>query len=281
MIGIQTPYEMVVDLISGDIPSGVIGDLPKKWEKIGDILILRIPESLSEYQECVAAVYADVLNCRSVLNEYGIILGVCRTPQMTLVYGDANTETVHIENSVRFRLDPQRIMFSSGNIGERKRMAMIAKGGEQVVDLFAGIGYFTIPMAVFSKPKRIIACEINPVAFGYLLENTVLNDVSDVVEPVFGDNQRIAPKQWADRVLLGYLDESKSFLPTAFQSFKTSGGVLHYHDIYPKEKVPEVPFSEIIDCGKKYFEEIELLSWHIIKSYAPGIVHVVLDVDIR
>ena len=222
--------------------------------------------------------YADVLRCRSVLEEYGAISGVYRKPRVRLIFGDNDTETVHMENGIRFRLDPKKIMFSSGNIDERKRMATIARKDEQVLDLFSGIGYFAIPMAKFSIPKNIVACEINPVAYGFLKENIVLNDVVDILNPVFGDNRKTAPKQWADRVLLGYLDNTKSFLPLALKALKQSGGILHFHEVYPHENIPDIAFQEIKSIAITYFKDIELVNWKIIKSYAPGIVHAVLDI---
>jgi tRNA wybutosine-synthesizing protein 2 len=280
VIGIKPPYKLIVDSLSANLPNKIIKDLPNRWEKIGDVLILRIPPSISPYQKLVARVYADILKCRSVLQEYGEISGIYRTPQTRLIFGDKNTETIHIENAVRFRLDPQKIMFSSGNIDERKRMAMIAEDDETVLDLFAGIGYFSVPMAVFSSPKQIIACEINPIAYQYLKENIMINGVIDRIQPIFGDNRKIAPRHWADRVLLGYLDNTISFLPIALGALKKCGGTLHFHDIYPRENIPNNIFTEIRSVACKYFINVELLSWHIIKSYAPGIVHTVFDVRV-
>jgi tRNA wybutosine-synthesizing protein 2 len=278
VIDITTPYEQIVEKLSSCIPETVMYDLPQRWEKIGDVLLLRLPGSLTAYKAVVARVYADVLGCRSVLEEYGAISGVYRKPRVRLIFGDRHTETVHVENGIRFRLDPKEIMFSSGNVDERKRMATIAGKDEQVLDLFSGIGYFTIPIAKFSTPQKIVACEINPVAYGYLKENIVLNDVVEVIDPVFGDNRKTAPEQWADRVLLGYLDNTKSFLPLALKALKKRGGILHFHAVYPHEQIPDVAFREIKSIATKYFKNIELVNWKRIKSYAPGIVHAVLDI---
>ncbi len=61
-------------------------------------------------------------------------------------------------------------MFSSGNMNERIRMSNISKPNEVVVDLFAGIGYFTLPIAVYSKPKKIYACEKNPISYDFFVK---------------------------------------------------------------------------------------------------------------
>jgi len=71
------------------------------------------------------------------------------------------TETVHRENGVIFNLDARKVMFSAGNLKERMRMSLFGKD-EFVVDMFAGIGYFTLQMAVHSRPRKIMAIEMNP-----------------------------------------------------------------------------------------------------------------------
>ena len=77
-------------------------------------------------------------------------------------------------------------MWSKGNTTERKRMSTISDKGETVVDMFAGIGYFSIPMAVHSKPSKIYSIEINPISYGYLCENVYLNKVEDIVRAYIG-----------------------------------------------------------------------------------------------
>jgi tRNA G37 N-methylase Trm5 len=37
-------------------------------------------------------------------------------------------------------------MFSRGNVNERRRMGQMKATGETALDLYAGIGYFTVPL---------------------------------------------------------------------------------------------------------------------------------------
>lgn len=159
-------------------------------------------------------------------------------------------------------------------------MATISQTNEIVVDLFAGIGYFTLPLAVHSKPERIIACEINPVAFGYLCKNVVLNHVSGIVQPLFGDNRRVAPKDCADRVILGYLHQPEMFVPVALSCLRNQTGMLHYHARVPVELIPQQPLVQIENVVMRCHRSVELVHTELVKSYAPGIDHVVLDVRI-
>jgi len=203
-----------------------------------------------------------------------------REPKVELIYGSKSTETIHKENGIRYKLDPQKVMFSSGNMNERIRMATISNKSETIVDLFAGIGYFTLPIAVYSKPKRVFACEKNPVAYDYLCQNIVLNNVTNIVEPLKGDNRNIAPKNVADRVIMGYLDDTHKFLPIAFDCLKDCKGIIHYHEKIPEEKFPDGPLKKIQKIADKYDRKAKILKHEHVKSYAPGISHYVLDIKI-
>jgi tRNA wybutosine-synthesizing protein 2 len=275
-----TPFENIKRKVSQELSSDVVGALPDKWEKIGSVVIIKISDGLHKYQQVIGKIYAEELECSTVLNDRGGISGVFREPNVEVIFGSQSTETIHKENGIRYRLDPQRIMFSSGNLKERQRMARVSNAEETIVDLFAGIGYFTIPMAVYSMPRRIVACEMNPLAYRYLCENVVLNHVSRIVEPVLGDNRQTAPRDCADRVILGYLKESYHFLPIALGCLRNNRGILHYHEVVPSRFVPEQPLRRIQEAGKRLERSVELLKTHVIKSYAPGIYHVVLDVRI-
>jgi tRNA wybutosine-synthesizing protein 2 len=275
-----TPFESITKKLSLILPSDIINHLPHKWEKIGTIVTIRLPNELKQYQEMIGNVYREVLSCTTVLNDIGGISGVYREPIVEVISGTSRTETIHSENNIRFKVDPQRIMFSSGNMVERRRMATVSNSNETVVDLFAGIGYFTLPIAVYSKPKKIFACEINPIAYQYLCANVVLNHVTNIVEPLWGDNRNTAPKDCANRVILGYLQKPQLFLTVALECLRNQCGVLHYHEVVPLESIPELPLKHIEIAAKSYHRSVELLKVNKIKSYAPRIHHVVLDVRI-
>jgi len=277
----QTPFDHIKKTLSLVLPSGVVSRLPDKWEKVGTVVTIRLPDELKQHQEIIGKAYAEVLGCTTVLNEVGGISGVYREPVVEVISGSSMTETIHTENGIRFKVDPQRIMFSSGNMAERRRMATISNRHETVVDLFAGIGYFTLPMAVYSNPKKVFACEINPLAYRYLCANVLLNHVTDSVEPLLGDNRRIAPKDRADRVILGYLKDPQIFLPISLECLRNQTGVLHYHEVVSVESIPDLPLKHIKTAAKNYHRSVKLLKVNEIKSYAPGVDHVVLDVRIE
>lgn len=80
-----------------------------------------------------------------------------------------------------------------GNSAERIRFAHLTtrvnEAPELAIDMFAGIGYFTLPLAKYGKLHKLIAIEKNPNSFRYLSENVKLNHVMEIVTPVLGDNR--------------------------------------------------------------------------------------------
>ncbi len=274
------PLNQIKLELSDKIPNKYIQFLPTKWEKIGDILIIKISEELKEHKKTIAKVYSDVLNCRSVINDKGGITGELRKPDVELIYGSKDTETVHIENKVRFKIDPMKLMFSKGNMDERLFMSRINVENETVVDMFAGIGYFSLPIAVHSKPKKIFACEKNPDAYFYLSKNVLLNKVIEIVEPIKGDNRKVAPQNVADRIIMGYIGGTEKYIETALKCLKENKGIIHFHEKYPQEIRSEKIVKIVKEKSKRFNREVKLLEKRKIKSYAPGIFHFVFDFEI-
>jgi tRNA wybutosine-synthesizing protein 2 len=267
----RSPYDEITT--EAKIPKDLRDSLPRKWEMLGDVLLIRLLPDLMPYKAAIAETYARALNARTVCLEIGTISGVHRTPQVEVIFGNG-TETVHKENGIFYKLDVAKVMFSSGNMEEKRRMASLDCHGETVADMFAGIGYFSLPLAVHAKAERVVACEINPVAFGYLVDNIGLNRVENVVQPFLGDNRNLPGEHWADRVLMGYVGTTEQFLFKALQLVK-SGGVIHYHEVCPIDEFPERPLRRIAAAAGN--TKIEVLRQGEVKSYAPSISHYVID----
>jgi len=275
--GSITPFENINQSII--IPNHLKVFLPRKWELLGDVLLLKIPDELEPLKEEIAKVYANELNAKAVLRDLGIE-GNLREPKVEILWG-RKTETIHKENGVKFKLDCAKLMFSSGNIDERIRMATISNKDEVVVDMFAGIGFFSLPMAVHSKPNRIYALELNPVAYHYLSENIRLNVVEDIVSPILGDNREFDREGIADRVVMGYLEDTHLFLPKALSLLKEEGGIIHYHEKCPNELLQKRPIQNVRKEVRKKGRNMKLINQKIVKSYAPGVSHIVLDVEVE
>ncbi len=277
---LRTPWERIArDAREAGWTRGEVEALPDRWERLGRLVLLRVPEELAAREVEMAGLYANVLRVDAVLVEEGSVTGVERRPTVRLLWGEG-TLTVHREHGVEYEFDAARQMFSKGNVGERLRMGRTVRDGETVVDMFAGIGYFSLPMAVLGHPAVVHATEIDPEAHAWLVANVSRNGVGDVVRPALGDCREVAPRGVADRVVMGYVGGTEDYLDVAMDALAPGGGVLHLHEKYGIEEVPDRPVAAVTEAAREAGREARLLSWREVKSYAPAIVHAVVDVEV-
>ena len=235
-----------------------------KYKKIGDILIIDcVPDNLEDI--------AKKHNVKTIMN-INHIQGTKREPVFNILYGN-ETETINKENKCSFKLDLTKVMWSKGNTNERLRIAKLVEPDETVLDMFAGIGYFSIPISVHSKAKEIISIEINPNSYYYLNENIKLNKCSNIT-PILGDCLVETPKFKADRILMGYIKTTHHYLNVAIKSLN-KGGIIHYHETVPEKLMETRPISRIKQAAGN--RDVELLKINKIKKYAPGVEHIVID----
>jgi tRNA wybutosine-synthesizing protein 2 len=237
-----------------------------KYKKIGDILIVD-NNYLGEDFEALSRKH----NVKSII-KIDHIQGTKREPVYRILYGE-ETETVNKENGCLFKLDLSKVMWSKGNNNERLRIAKLVEDNETVIDMFAGIGYFSIPIGVHANASEVISIEINPNSYHYLCENIKLNKLSNIT-PVLGDCMVETPKYKADRIIMGYVKTTHHYLSVAINSLN-KGGILHYHETVPEKLMETRPIERIVSQANG--RDVELLKINKIKKYAPGVEHVVID----
>ncbi|MFO7966185.1 MAG: class I SAM-dependent methyltransferase family protein [Archaeoglobaceae archaeon] len=262
-------------ILRRETPPELHSFIPHKYKIVGDIIMIKIPPQLKEYKKKVGEVLLSIHpRCKSVWEDKGK-KGMLRRPEVELISGEGS-ETVHREGGCYYKLDVTQVMFSPGNLAERTRAGQIVKEGELVVDMFAGIGYFSIPAAVHGRPKRIYSIEANPQSYTYLLENIQLNKAHRIV-PILGDSMFITPQGVADRVFMGHIN-SQDFLSMAVRALKEKG-FIHYHESTP-EAVLDRPVERVKRAAEKEGKKAKIEDLRKVKHYSPGVLHVVLDVYI-
>lgn len=244
--------------------------VPNSWAIIGEVIV-------GSFATCprparVGRELLDLHGQTHTVVSIDAINGPHREPKTSIVAGAGETETIHTEHGTKYALDVARVMFSPGNKAERKRMGEVVDPNEMVFDMFAGIGYFTLPMA--RAGATIVATERNPFAARFLAENVALNAVGDRVTWYRNDCRAIRPR--ADRIVMGYYD-APEYLDTALIAIRP-GGIIHLHAVVPnKDRWGEL--STVIDESRAP-AETEIISRRVVKSHSPGMDHVVCDIRI-
>jgi tRNA wybutosine-synthesizing protein 2 len=256
--------------------------LPHRLRILGHVAILWLNPQIIEYKNLIGQTVLEYdIRIKSVLRRTDAISGPYRQPAVELIAGSPETETVLKENKVIFHLDPMKVMFSSGNKAERLRMSQL--GSEEfVIDMFAGIGQFSIPMAVHARPRLIHAIEWNPDAFHYLSQNVTTNKVSEIVHPHLGDTVKLAPELGrgkADRVIMGLIQGTAEYLKQGIMSLKL-GGIMHIHEIGVKDDLETKLLGVLRENAFAMKRQVEVLNIQTIKTYNPRLDHFVLDVQI-
>ncbi|XP_023718036.1 tRNA wybutosine-synthesizing protein 2 homolog isoform X3 [Cryptotermes secundus] len=208
-------------------------EIPVVWEKYGDLLLFNGDRCFKNLAWSVAGPelwtnVCAVLNGNRVGLKGHISSDGFRTPNVRLVWGELSWVDC-VDNGIRYSWDVTKTMFSAGNAPERHRLARFRCDGEVVVDMYAGIGYFTLPYLVHARARMVHACEWNPDAVIALRKNLIQNNVSERCIIHEGDNQKVQLHNIADRVNLGLLPSCEASWQTACKVLKSTGGVLHIH----------------------------------------------------
>ena len=256
--------------------------LPRRLRILGHVAVLWLePEAIPAKARIGQVVLEFDSKIRSVLRRTAPISGPFRQPAVELIAGDAHTETAFRENRCTFHLDPMKVMFSIGNKAERARMSQLG-AGELVIDMFAGIGQFSIPMAVHAHPRLVHAIEWNPDAFHYLQQNIEANRVTHLVTPHLGDTGVLAPQIAqgnADRVLMGLIQGTTRYFKQALACLHT-GGILHVHEIGPRHDAAGRTVELLERAAQDERRQVTLLATRTVKTFSPGWNHFVIDARI-
>ncbi|NXJ66531.1 TYW2 protein, partial [Rostratula benghalensis] len=344
----QAPAQKLRDevrrLLGKSWSEGLEHEVPRAWQRHGDLVLLSEDSFRAvPWEKLGPALWetvASALGAQRLARRGRVLPGGMRSPGVTLLLGqDGWVE--HVDNGIRYTFDVTKCMFSPGNITEKLRVASLPCSGEVLVDLYAGIGYFTLPYLVHAGAAFAHACEWNSHAVEALRRNLALNGVQDRCRVHHGDSRQASGPgglHWlelrdvADRVNLGLIPSSEEGWPVACRVLKKgTGGVLHIHHnvetpLAPTPAQTLVPQAETgspegdssggkvqrpTESGKETLRARIRPAWQrwaeataariqgllaelhgqpwttsilhieVVKSYAPHVHHLVLDLECR
>ena len=258
-------------------------DLVSAFDQIGDIIIVRIPDSLVSKKKIIGKILLEqVKTAKSVFYQSSPVEGDFRTRNLQLIAGEKKTETEYRENGCRFLVDVEKAFFSPRLSTERERISNLVNDDDVVINMFGGVGMFSILAA---KKTRCIVynIDINPTASKLCEENIKLNKLKGDVISLNGDSTAIINEQLqnkADRVLMLLPERSDEFLDTAISSLKKNGFIHYYSHIHAEKKqdAPKLSEDHFLSINKTH---AKIISSKNVRPIGPRFYQTVIDVKIQ
>ena len=243
------------------------------YEQIGDIALIDKNES---EPQLIAEALLRQNKIKTVLQAETSVSGEYRTRGVTIIAGEPRTETVYKENGCRYKLDIAEVYFTPRLSTERMRIAEQVKDGDFVVDMFAGVGPFSILIAKMNPDASVVAIDKNPVAIRYLKENVILNKVKNI-EVKEGDAlEEVKGLSGADHIIMNLPHSNLEFLDAAF-SIIENGGVIHFYAITHEDDLFDGILEKIRDIAKKHDLYIQPINKRVVRPYAPFQSNICID----
>ncbi len=207
---------------------------------IGDLAIVKFPKLSDTAKRRVGeTILKEMKNVSGVFEQEGGIEGEYRLRRLRHVAGERRTVTLHRENQCSFKVDIARVYYSPRLSTERLRVATMVSQGESVLNMFAGVGPFSITIAR-RRRARVTSCEANRYAYELHLENNQLNKVADRIRTMNVDAATLPSdlSEKFDRILMPHPSRADRYLRTALDLIADKG-VIHYY-----RHVPGMNFEE-------------------------------------
>ena len=227
------PTGSLEQVLERQLPSSIIPLVSKSFDVIGDIAIIELSPAAQPFEKSIAEALMEVhKNVKTVYSKAGPITDNQRLRPLHQVLGANRTQTIHKELGCRFKVDISKAFFSPRLSAEHRRVAEQVQPGECVVDMFAGVGPFSILIAKRLNDVQIHAIDANPEATKLIGENATMNKVQDRIKVWSGDARVVIKNNLAGtatRVIMNHPSQAREFLEPACEALGRDGGIVHYY----------------------------------------------------
>jgi len=258
----------------------------KSYDVIGTIAVIRIPEQSVRHSEVIAEALLQQKNIKSVWRQSSPIYGDYRLRKLQWVAGERKSVTVHREHGCLFKVDVEKCYFSPRLAFERIRIAELVEDNDVVVNMFAGVGCYSVVIAKYSKASKIFSIDVNPDAVRFMRENILLNKNVGRVFPMEGNANKIVKETLrgkADRVLMPLPQKAYDYLDYALLAVKPQGGWIHYYD-FQHSKVEENPVekseAKVAEKLTKQKVDFKLPFGRVVRQTGPNWYQIVVDIQV-
>ncbi|MEM4245770.1 MAG: class I SAM-dependent methyltransferase family protein [Candidatus Bathyarchaeia archaeon] len=278
----------VFKAFSGIVGEDQAGQISKGIDVVGDIAIIKSPSELGEKNRLLGeALLREMPSIKVVLRQSSPVKGELRLREVEWLAGERRTITVHKEFGCRYHVDVAKAYFSPRLSAERSRVSedirQTFKGpSEVVINMFAGVGCFSILIAKMNRNVKVYSIDVNPEAVQFMLRNIRLNKVSRQVTAGLADAATLVEACFAgraDRVLMPLPERAYQYLPQALNALR-KGGVIYYQLFVHADK-GEDPIKKSEEETRKLMRGIEHdLKSRIIREVGPYWYQIAQDITV-
>ncbi len=278
-----------------DLALRVLGDRGRfvwsRLEIIGDIAVIKKPIygdlTLDDFKLLAEELLKVTPHVKSVWLAVTPVMGPYKTRGFMHLAGEPRSWTIYREHGCSFKVDIVKAFITPRLGYEHSRIAMLVKSGEVIVNMFAGIGIFSIVIAKLSRPAKVHSIDINPDAYSMMVENIRLNKVEDIVVPYLGDAARVVEEKLvgvADRILMPLPDLALEYTPQALLALRSSHGFIHFYLHFKADK-EKTFYNRAIEVVRDRVESegwnVASASTRVVRKVGPGMVQVVVDAEVK
>ena len=227
------------------LPETLHPEIVGAYEKIGDIALMTLPETLLPYRAQIGATLLSADARLRVFVRRLPIGGEFRLGGVEIIAGQPPLTTIHKENGLRFLVDVESVYFSARLAAERLRLARLCQAGERVLVIGSGVAPLPLTLAAHGPATSIFGVEKNDRAHALAVENCRLNrGHGHKITALNVDFRALTPADLGlfDRLVIAMPEIALAALPACLQFVKPDG-FLHLY-VFQDEHQP-LPASEL------------------------------------
>ncbi len=254
------------------------------FDQIGDIVIIKIPDELAAKKAIIAkAILDNIKTAKSVFAQASPVRGEFRVRDLEFLAGENRTLTEYKEHACRFKVDVARTYFSPRLSTERLRIAKMVEDNEIIVNMFAGVGTYSVVIARTNKTCKIYSIDSNLAASELDAVNAKLNKVQDRIVTIHGNAEEVIRGRLAataDRVLMPLPEKAKEFVDSAVLAIREHGTVHYFAHVKAdgKKACQELGMKDAHEAFAKYHYNV--MGVRVVREVGPRIYQIVADVSV-
>ena len=274
---------MLKELLQQRLDSTELEKLSSSFDIIGTIAIIKIPESLTSKRKLIAdALIEEISPVKSVFCQVSAIEGDYRLRKLELISGENSSITVYKEHGCIFKVDVINTYFSPRLSTERLRIAKLTEPNEVIVNMFGGVGTFSIIISRYNKSAKVYSIDSNPIATDMCRQNIEINKLTGKVIPVLGDAEQEIHKNLkgiATRVLMPLPEKSRDFVDAAVSSLENGRGMIHYFCHVGADNKKTAIQSGVKDTSESFSKfNHSVRNVRVVREVGPRFYQIVSDV---